>query len=264
MLSLPVIEPLSVAQRRHDRLVASRRKRLAKMEDERKWNEFLVLKSEVVKARLEVFSLDWRKLEGGCLILSLLTFTKLDRWVFNVREGETLARAVVFARACYLAARANKYVAAYLELKATGWSEREVFTNPPIRLVFEEASAIGGLGECIDATKFKSWGNVVGIEPVPVDLEVLPENVGYLYHETSRYNRRFNQRRRMKKLLRKDGKLVKDAMGETKKRFLEKLTEQEQAVISRRFGIGPDVFWRAVNGKEWLDLPREFIQLELF
>ena len=93
----------------------------------------------------------------------------------------------------------------------------------------------------------------------PVD----PWRVLYLYRENSVHHRRFLQRQRMKRLLgREHRKLVKQANRETKQDFLSTITQEQAWAIRRKFGVDPTKFWRAANGKVFLDLPDLLVQLE--
>ncbi|MCC7422322.1 MAG: hypothetical protein IT428_18750, partial [Planctomycetaceae bacterium] len=124
--------------------------------------------------------------------------------------------------------------------------------------------AIGGLGEALDATKSKHWGDGPWVMPLRPEDEFFPDRITYLYRENSLYNRRFVQRRRMKELLgRRWRALVGEAKWKTKTLFLEALTGGQSAAIRRILHVEPPVFWRACQGHQFLDLPRRMIQREL-
>lgn len=102
--------------------------------------------------------------------------------------------------------------------------------------------------------------------PLEADDVFYPDRVTYLYRENSQYNRRFEQRRRLKELLGKDyRRLVSDAIGThgTKGLFLDRLTSDQAAAIRRIVGVEPGEFWRACRGRIFLSLPRRPVQLEL-
>ena len=105
--------------------------------------------------------------------------------------------------------------------------------SPTVRVEYEQAFAIGSIGECLQATAKKSWGAGPWIMPLEVDDWFFAQRISYYFRENSLYNRRFNQRRRMKKLLRAHRRLVGDAKWATKELFLKGLTE-EQAEASVR------------------------------
>lgn len=88
----------------------------------------------------------------------------------------------------------------------------------------------------------------------------------YIYKEGSEYNRRFEQRRRMKELLgRHYRSLVEKAKyhRHTKKMFLESLTEDQTWAVRRILDVEPGTFWRAARGKTFIDFPPRAIQLLL-
>ncbi|MBI2806033.1 MAG: hypothetical protein HYX68_13720 [Planctomycetes bacterium] len=132
-----------------------------------------------------------------------------------------------------------------------------------MRIEYEQAVAIGGIGECLAATSGKSWGNGPQVLPLNVDDWFFPDRITYRFKEGSLYNRRFNQRRRLKKLLSKNRKLVGDAKSSTKGDFLKYLTADEAKAIRRILGVGPGEFWRAAHGAVFLALPPELKQGEL-
>lgn len=135
--------------------------------------------------------------------------------------------------------------------------------SPTVRVEYEQASAIGSIGECLAATKNKAWGSGPWIMPLEPDDCVDIARILYVFKANSLYNRRFHQRRRMKKLLGAHRKLVGDAKSDTKEMFLKGITEEQTKAIRRAFGVGPGAFWRAAKGKAWLLLPPEFKQGEL-
>ena len=148
-------------------------------------------------------------------------------------------------------------------LPYTEESERQ---SPTVRIDYEQAIAIGGIGECLQATKNKHWGDGPYIQPLAPDDPVDPMFILYVYKEGSIYNRRFDQRRRMKELLGRDyRKLVERAKyrRHTKKMFLESLTKSEAHAINRILRIEPGEFWRAARGKVFVSLPPRQIQLDL-
>jgi hypothetical protein len=142
-------------------------------------------------------------------------------------------------------------------------SEETIRANPPLRVEYEQAIAIGDLESCLSCTRSKNWGAGPWVMPLDRDDPVDPVRVLYVYRENSLQRRRFVQRQRMKQLLgRKYRKLVKLAMRNPKERFLELLTEEQATVIRRKFGVDVATFWRVVRGRVWLDLPGPVMQLE--
>lgn len=142
-------------------------------------------------------------------------------------------------------------------------AESSIRINPTVRVEYQQAIAIGGIGETLDATRNKRWGDGPWILPLEPDDEFFPERITYLYRENSLYNRRFEQRIRLKELLGKNNrKLVGDAKYFTKEIFLQRLSVDQSAVIRRILQIEPGAFWRAAQGKIFIPLPEREVQLE--
>lgn len=144
------------------------------------------------------------------------------------------------------------------------WTVESVFRNPTVRVEFEQAISIGGIGECLEATKNKHWGAGPWIMPLEPDDWFHSQRITYLFRDNSLYNRRFHQRRRLKKLLGKENRpLVGEAKASTKRDFLKFLTEDQARAIRRIIEVEPGEFWRAAKGRAFLDLPAEYFQPEL-
>jgi len=152
---------------------------------------------------------------------------------------------------------------AYMEDPSTLHTVESVLRSPTVRVEYEQAIAIGGIGECLTATKGRNWGDGPQVLPLEPDDFFYPDRITYRFKENSLYNRRFNQRRRLKKLLGANRKLVGDAKSSTKEMFLKHLTSEQAAAIRRVFHVGPGEFWRAAKGAAFLWLPPEFKQGEL-
>lgn len=174
-------------------------------------------------------------------------------------------RAALVARALIDGCLHNRRIQ---ELLAEGTlTEQECRRNPTVRVEFEQAVAIGGIGETLQATKSKHWGDGPWILPLEPDDDFFIDRITYLYRENSTYNRRFEQRRRLKELLgRRFRPLVGDAQSQytTKRIFLRDLTDEQAKAIRDILGVEPGEFWRACKGKAFLDLPPRIVQLELF
>jgi hypothetical protein len=146
-------------------------------------------------------------------------------------------------------------------------TEQECRRNPTVRVKYEQAIAIGGLGETLEATKSKYWGDGPWVLPLEPDDEFFTDRITYLFRENSTYNRRFEQRKRFTELL---GKRFRPLVGEaqsqyaTKRIFLRDLTDAQAKAIRDILGVEPGEFWRACKGKTFLDLPARMVQLELF
>lgn len=146
------------------------------------------------------------------------------------------------------------------------WTVQGVTRHPTIRLVFQYATVIGGLGESLAAARHKHFGPLFGIEPLRPDDPVHPTRILFIYKATYPYNRRVEQRRALKRLLGKEHRsLVTSAARSTKHLFLTHyLTEAGAQAIRRRLKMEPGRFWRVAKGKEFLDLPSPPRQLLLF
>jgi hypothetical protein len=138
-----------------------------------------------------------------------------------------------------------------------------VLRNPTVRVEYEQAIAFGGIGECLAATAGKNWGKGPSVLPLEPADWFYPDRITYRFKENSLYNRRFEQRRRLKQLLGKNRKLVGDAKASTRADFLKYLTKEQANAIRRILGVGPGAFWRAAKGKTFLFLPPEFVQGQL-
>lgn len=179
---------------------------------------------------------------------------------FIHRIKRTARLAQVLIEACL----GNKCVQAYLADPAIPfYTEEALKASPIVRVEFEQAIAIGGIGETLDATRSKSWGDGPYILPLQTDDWFYAERITYLYRENSLYNRRFEQRKRLKELLGKRWrKLVEEAKWHTKTIFLRDLTTDHARAIRRNIRVEPGEFWRAAQGKIFLDLPPRIIQQE--
>ena len=184
-------------------------------------------------------------------------------------DGETddefrarAVRALGLARILVRAALENSCVKRFI---ADGiYTEERVRRCPDVRVEYEQAVAIGDIGSCLASTKSKHWGDGPYILPLDRDDPVDPSRILYLYKNSSIYNKRFEQRRRLKELLGKEHRsLVTKAKRHTKAIFLANLTEGQANAIGRKLGIAPGEFWRAVKGRAWLDLAPRLTQLEL-
>lgn len=151
----------------------------------------------------------------------------------------------------------------YIKDPSTLHTVESVLRNPTVRVEYEQAIAIGGIGECLAATASKKWGEGPQVLPLEPDDFFYPDRIIYLFRSNSLYNRRFHQRRRMKRLLGTHRTLVGKAMSETKEMFLKHVTSEQTRLIQRVFRVGPSMFWRAAKGRAWLNLPPEFRQGEL-
>jgi len=181
---------------------------------------------------------------------------------FHERAERTARYAKLLVDACL----ANECVREYVADPALPYSTESLRQSPIVRVEFEEAIAIGGIGETLDATKSKHWSEGPWIMPLQPDDWFYATRITYMYRPNSRYNRRYEQRKRLKELLgRKHRSLVEKAKYKrhTKAMFLESLTSDQANAIRRILGVEPGAFSQACRGTRWLDLPPREVQLEL-
>jgi hypothetical protein len=173
-------------------------------------------------------------------------------------------RAGRIARALVEACLRNAAIQAMIADPSLPYTEEYFRRCPAVRLEFEQAFAVGGIGECLDATKNKHWGDGPWIMPLDPEDPVAPDRILYVYRPNSLYNRRFLQRRRLKELLGKDDRrLVGMAMRSRKRDFLRELIDSDVAAIRGILSLDAGEFWRAARGKRFLKLPPPEIQREL-
>jgi hypothetical protein len=145
------------------------------------------------------------------------------------------------------------------------WTIDNVRRNPTVRVEWDDATVIGGIGESLAAARHKNWGEFIGVLPLRLDDPVHWCRLLYLYKASSPYNRRVEQRHALKRILgRQHRPLVTLAARSTKRDFLTALTESGAHVIRRRLHLEPGQFWRAAKGHEFLNLPTPPVQLLLF
>jgi hypothetical protein len=177
------------------------------------------------------------------------------------RRAERVGR---IARLLVEACLRNRAVQEMIADPSLPYTEESVRRYPIVRIEFEQAFAVGCMGECLDATKNKRWGDGPWLMPLEPDDPVSPDRILYVYKPNSLYNRRFLQRRRLKELLGREHRaLVGKAMSMRKRDFLADATEGQQRAVRQRLCITVGDLWRAVRGKLFLTLPRRQVQLDL-
>jgi hypothetical protein len=185
-------------------------------------------------------------------------------------EGETdeefrrrAERTAVIARVLVEAALCNTSVQQMIGDPTLPDTEESIRKNPPVRVEYEQAIAIGDIGSCLSSTRSKNWGEGPWVMPLERDDPVDARRVLYLYRANSLYNRRFLQRQELKRILgRHHRSLVTRAMRATKREFLAVLTEAESHAVRRKLRVDPGEFWRAVHGRVFPPLPVRERQLE--
>lgn len=145
------------------------------------------------------------------------------------------------------------------------WTIERVRRNPTCRVEWEHAVVIGGIGESLAAARHKAWGRFIGVLPLAPEDPVHWCRILYLYKASNPSNRRFEQRRAIKRILgRRNRTLVTLAARSTKRDFLAALSELGAYVINRRLHLDPGQFWHAAKGRDFLDLPKPPVQMVLF
>lgn len=118
------------------------------------------------------------------------------------------------------------------------YTAESVLRSPTVRVEFEQAIAIGGIGECLAATANKTWGDGPQILPLGAEDWFYADRITYLFKAGSLYNRRFHQRRQMKQLPGKNRALVGEAKSSTKADFLktphQRTSQGHSAYVPRR------------------------------
>jgi len=170
-----------------------------------------------------------------------------------------------YARVLVDACLSNRCVQEYADDPESPLLAIEDLQNHPIvRIEYEQAIAIGGIGETLRATKSKHWGDGPYILPLQQDDWFYPDRITYLYRENSIFRKRFEQLKQLKELLgRKHRPLVETAKRSTKKIFLKFLTDEQAKAIQKILDIEPGIFWRMAKGRAFHPLPPREVQLEL-
>ncbi|HZZ82773.1 MAG TPA: hypothetical protein VFE62_30015 [Gemmataceae bacterium] len=253
LLGLPVVSEAKLERREQIRLRAIART-TEKRKQEDAFGRLMYHRHSVIAARMGAHGIEHRSYLGS----TMLAIQSLH-WLGTPNEEAMLRRAAEFHRPYVEAALRNPLIVGSM-------TPVEIEKSPPVRMRYEEASAYGSIGECIAATRSKlSWGKLVSVDPVEESFPFHPQRIQYVYHATSRYNRRFEQRKYLKRRLgREHRRLVGDAMSATKGDFLRHLGDTDTNAIWRRLGMSAGKFWRAVKGPVVIELPAQFVQVELF
>jgi hypothetical protein len=166
-------------------------------------------------------------------------------------------RAAKYAKLLIDAALTNHEIRALIaDARHPEWTEAGERENPTVRLDYDQAVCIAGIGEGLAATKNKNWGDGPYIQPLEPEDPVDPMFVTYVFKPNSLYNRRFEQRQKLKRLLGKTHRpLVTAAKRSTKRSFVDALTSQQAYVIRKALGLDPTTFWRLCHGRQFADLP---------
>ncbi len=69
----------------------------------------------------------------------------------------------------------------YLADPSTLHTVESVLRNPTVRVEYEQAIAIGGMGECLSSTAKKNWGKGPWVMPLEAEDWFYPDRITYLF-----------------------------------------------------------------------------------
>ena len=190
----------------------------------------------------------------------------MDSSRLNGKGNEAIAaraeRAARFASDLAEACLQNVWVQAFMDdPEFPVCSEAALRRDPIVRVEFEQACAIGAIGETLAATRSKHWGRGPKIAPLAKDDFFYPERITYVFREDSLFHQRFLQRRKLKALLGDRKSLVTTAKKNTLARFLEVLSSKDGYIIRQSLGLSPRDFWRLCRAREFTDLPDQPLRI---
>jgi hypothetical protein len=156
----------------------------------------------------------------------------------------------------------NHCISELIEDPTTPYTAESQRLDPTVRVEFEYAYAIGGIGECIRATRHKNWGKGPKIKPLKPRDYVDEYRIIYCHKENSPMRMRYEQRKQIKTLLQAPQyrSLVSKAM-KSQTAFLENLTAREAFVIRKLLNIEPRTFSQVVKGDLFIELPEANLEL---
>jgi len=76
-------------------------------------------------------------------------------------------------------------VRAYIEDPSIPHIAESVTRNPTVRVEYQQAIAIGGIGECLAATKGKQWGEGPWVMPLDADDWFYADRITYTIRSTA-------------------------------------------------------------------------------
>jgi len=169
-------------------------------------------------------------------------------------DADKIARLVVLVDVpkFVAAARANESIKGFqADPRFQGlWANETIQQNPPVRVEFEHATVFGTISEAGDIAKSKTWGALIGIEPLRPGDRLYPRNITYSLKETAKQRMRWEFRDAFKEILGKRRRLVNDAVRQSKRDFLRFLNSSDTQVIWHKLELTPTQFWRAVRQGE--------------
>ena len=167
-------------------------------------------------------------------------------------------RLAEVARVLIDAALANRCIQQFILDPNNPTTEESQRQSPTVRVEFEQAIALGGIGETLRATANKHWGDGPWIMPLQPDDFLYERQITYLFRENSLYNRRYEQRMRLKELLgAKHRKLVTMAQRSTHGDCVDQLSAEQAFLLRKGLGLSPSDFWRVARGREFRPLPEK-------
>jgi hypothetical protein len=94
-------------------------------------------------------------------------------------------RAARYARVLIDAALGNMCIQDFIADPDLPHTTESIRQSPTVRIEYEQAIAIGGIGECLQATRNKHWGDGPVVLPLKPDDPVDPLFILYIYKEGS-------------------------------------------------------------------------------
>lgn len=135
------------------------------------------------------------------------------------------------------------------EMARAGFSDASLERFTPITLEFETAVAHGTVGEVFALSRRKSlWGRMLRVRPLSADTALRPARLAYELLDSNPSRQRALTRGHYKAFLgRKQARLVRLALDQSRGRFLVALREDERLAITASLRISPETFWRDVR-----------------
>jgi hypothetical protein len=98
-------------------------------------------------------------------------------------------RTAKYAKLLVDSALANHCIRSFIASPNLPYTEEGERRSPTVRVEYDEAFAIGGIGECLQATRNKHWGAGPNVHPLRPDDPVDPVRILYVFKPNSVYNR---------------------------------------------------------------------------
>ena len=131
---------------------------------------------------------------------------------------------------CVEACLANECIKSYLADGRTGWCLESLQIYPVVQVEFEHAFVLGQVGESLSIARQNVWGDFLGVRPLHPHYPIDPLRVMFAFKDSAAYQKRFEQRGRLRRMLRKHyAPFVLRALRSGKGEFLSGLTEDATA-----------------------------------